>query len=107
MNILNIRIELTNPFDRWDYFNNLGCISGMITRFKAWELEHSYYSPLLFDFEMRWNRKCDHAGFECGIGLLGYGVHFRIYDTRHWDEYDNCWKIYPTDHYYEYTQTDR
>ena len=42
MNILNIRIELTNPFDRWGYFRNLGCISSMVTKFKAWELEHSY-----------------------------------------------------------------
>jgi hypothetical protein len=92
MNILNIRIELTNPRDRWDYFRNLGCVSGMITRFTAWELEHSYYSPLLFDFEMRWNRKTDHAGFEFGIGILGYGIHFRIYDTRHWNDFDNCWE---------------
>ena len=91
MNILNIRIELTNPWDRWDYFRNLGCISGLITRFTAWELEHTYYSPLLFDFEMRWNHKTDHAGFEFGIGLLGYGFHFRIYDTRHWDDYHQQW----------------
>jgi len=98
MNILNIRIEVTNPFDRWDYFRNLGSVSGKLTRFKAWELEHTYYSPLLFDFEMRWNHKTDHAGFEFGIGLLGYGFHFRIYDTRHWDDYHKQWAVYEYTH---------
>jgi hypothetical protein len=101
MNILNIRFELRNPFDRWDYFNNLGCISGMITKFKAWELEHTYYSPLLLDFELRWNRQTDHAGLEFGLGILGYGIHFRIYDTRHWNDYDKCWEEHNFSEYFE------
>lgn len=94
MNILNIRFELRNPFDCWDYFSNLGCVSGRIARFKAWELEHSYYSPLLLDFELCWTRAQDHAGFEFGLGILGYGIHFRIYDTRHYN--------YDTKQYEEY-----
>ena len=92
MHILNLRFELTNPWDPWDHFKNLGCISMMITRFKACELEHSYYSPLLFDCELSCTHKCDHAGFEFGVGILGYGIHFRIYDTRHWNDFDNCWE---------------
>ena len=101
MNILNLRFELKNPFDRWDYFRNLGCISGNLTRFKAWELEHTYYSPLLFDSELRWTRKIDHAGLEFGIGLLGYGINFRIYDTRHWNDFDNCWEEYDFHEYFK------
>jgi hypothetical protein len=101
VNISNIRIELTNPFDRWDYFRNLGCISGMLTKFKAWELEHSYYSPLLFDFELRWTCKQDHAGISFGFGLLGYGISFRIYDTRHWNDETNTWEVYKFDEYFE------
>jgi len=85
MNILHIRIELKNPFDRWDYFNNLGCIYGRMFGHKAWELEHSYYSPMLFDTDVRWCRHQDHAGIEIGIGIFGYGISFRMYDTRHWD----------------------
>ena len=104
MNILNLRFELNNPVDRWDYFNNLGCISGSLFKYKAWELEHSYYSPLLLDVEARWTHKADHAGFEFGIGILGYGVHIRIYDTRHWDDYHNKWEVYNFD---EYFKTDR
>jgi hypothetical protein len=94
MNILNIRIELKNPFDRWDYFNNLGCISGRVFGNKFWELEHSYYSPLLFDVNVRCTHRTDHAGFEIGIGLLGYGLNFHIYDSRHWDNDNNTWSTY-------------
>jgi hypothetical protein len=94
MNILNIRIELKNPFDRWDYFNNLGCMSGSLFNCKAWELEHSYYSPMLVDADVRWTRCQDHAGIEIGIGIFGYGVSFRMYDTRHWDYDKNTWSTY-------------
>jgi len=94
MNIVNIRIELKNPFDTWDYFNNFGCVSGVLFAHKAWELEHSYYSPLLFDFEVRWTRGQDHAGIEIGAGILGYGISFRIYDTRHWNHMENCWETH-------------
>ena len=94
MNIVNIRIELKNPFDTWDYFRNLGCVSGALFSHKAWELEHTYYSPLLFDFEVRWTRGQDHAGVEIGAGILGYGISFRIYDTRHWNHMENCWETH-------------
>jgi hypothetical protein len=95
MNIVNIRLELKNPFDTWDYFCNLGCVSGALFKHKAWELEHMYYSPMLFDVDVRWTRCQDHAGIEIGVGILGYGISFRIYDTRHWDCEQNA-----------YTQTD-
>jgi hypothetical protein len=101
MNILNIRIELTNPWDRWDYFKDLGCIWGKLGRYSAWELQHTYYSPLLADCEFRWNRRTDHAGIEIGIGLLGYGIHFRIYDTRHWNYDLNCYEERDYSEYFE------
>jgi hypothetical protein len=91
MNIFNLRFELTNPFDRWDYFRNLGSISGQIFEHKFWELEHTYYSPLLLDIEAHWKHKQDHAGISIGFGLLGYGVSFRIYDSRHWDDEQNAY----------------
>ena len=94
MNILNIRIELKNPFDRWDYFNNLGCIYGRLGKYKAWELAHSYYSPMLVDADIQWKHQTDHAGFEISIGILGYGINFHIYDSRHWDNDNNTWSTY-------------
>ena len=101
MNILNIRFELKNPFDCWEYFNNLGYISGRLFQHKAWELEHTYYSPLLCDMECSWTHHQDHAGFEFGLGILGYGISFRIYDTRHWNNYDKCWEEYNFDEYFK------
>jgi hypothetical protein len=101
MNILNIRIEISNPFDRWDYFKSLGCLWGKLGKYMAWELQHSYCSTLLIDCELRWTRKIDHAGFEFGIGLLGYGIHFRTYDTRHWNYDLDRWEEWNWD---EYTQ---
>jgi hypothetical protein len=94
MNILTLRFELTNPFDRWDYFKNLGCLSGRIpfTESKAWELEHTYYSPMLADADIRWTRSTDHAGLNIVLGLLGYAIHVTIYDTRHWDYDTDNWK---------------
>jgi len=101
MKLLNIRIELQSPFDRWDYFTNFGWISGMLTKYTAWELEHSYYSPMLFDCELRLSVREDHAGFEFGIGILGYGIHFLIYDTRHWNYDLNCYEERDFSEYFE------
>lgn len=94
MNILNIRIELTNPFDRWDCFKNLGCVYGKLFKHRAWELEHTYYSPMLLDVDVLWNTATDHAGLAITFGLLGYGISFRIYDTRHWNYETNKWEVY-------------
>jgi hypothetical protein len=94
MNIVNIRIELSNPFDRREFFKNLGCLSGKITKRLAWELEHSYLSTMLLDTDIRWTRGTDHAGIDIRIGILGYGIGFRIYDTRHWNYDTDSWEIY-------------
>jgi hypothetical protein len=94
MKVFTLRSQLSNPFDRWDYFNNLGCISGRLFGHLAWELEHTFYSPALFDIDCTLSTQEDHAGFEITIGLLGYGVHFRICDTRHWNYDTNTWEVY-------------
>jgi hypothetical protein len=91
MNIFSFRVELTNPFDRWEFFKNLGCISGKLTKNKAWELEHSFMSTMLVDADITWSHNRDHAGLSVTIGLIGYGVHFHIYDTRHWDYNANAY----------------
>jgi hypothetical protein len=96
MNILNARLELTNPFDRWEFFKPLGCISGKLIKHKAWELEHSYMSTMLVDFDLLWSVHTDHAGFRLTVGILGYGVGFQIYDTRHWNYERNSYETYIT-----------
>jgi hypothetical protein len=99
MNIANFRFELSNPFDRWEYFKPLGSINGRLFTNKAWELEHSFMSTMLIDTDFVWSHKTDHAGLSIMIGLLGYGVGFRIYDTRHWNSDTNNWEEYKFDEY--------
>ena len=91
MKIFSLRTQIHLPFD---HFKNLGCISGRISEHKVWELEHTYYSGSFFDIDVSWSIREDHAGFEICLGLFGYGVHFHIYDNRHWDDYHKCWEIY-------------
>ena len=44
------------------------------------------------DFTASW--KCDHAGFNTTITLPGIFFCFTFYDSRHWDEETNNYKIY-------------
>ena len=94
MNIINLRFELTNPFDRWEFFKPLGSVSGLLFWHKAWELEHSYMSTMLIDIDTNLTIRRDHAGLNITVGLLGYGLHFSIYDTRHWNYDLNQWVAY-------------
>jgi len=43
----------------------------------------------------------DHAGFEFGVGILGYGIHFRIYDTRHYNYDTKQYEEYDFSEYFE------
>jgi len=88
MKIFSLRTQISLPFD---HFKNLGSISGLLGYNKAWELEHNYYSGSLFDIDVSFSIREDHAGFDFTLGLFGYGVHFHIYDTRHWDYEKNAY----------------
>ena len=89
MKIISLRAQISLPFE---HFNNLGCLYGRIGKNMAWELEHTQYSGSLFDIDFSWSIREDHAGLEIGLGLFGYGVSFRMYDTRHWDYEKGCYK---------------
>jgi hypothetical protein len=89
MKIISLRAQISLPFE---HFNNLGCIHGCIGKNMAWELEHNHYSGSLFDIDFSWSIREDHAGIELTLGLFGYGIGFRIYDTRHWDYEQGCYQ---------------
>lgn len=93
MKLFNLQTQIYLPFD---HFKNLGCIYGRIGANKAWELEHTYYSGSLLDIDISLSVREHHAGFEITVGLFGYGIHFRIYDTRHWNYERNCYETYDT-----------
>lgn len=82
MKLFNLQTQIYLPFE---HFKNLGCIHGRIGANNAWELEHTYYSGSLLDIDISLSTREHHAGFEITLGLFGYGVSFRIYNTRHWD----------------------
>jgi hypothetical protein len=91
MKLVHLRFNLATP---WEAFKNLGCLHGRLGQHTAWELEHTYYAGSLVDLEFSISTHTDHAGLDFGLGLLGYGIGFRIYDTRHWDSDTNTWVTY-------------
>jgi len=95
MKIFMLRTQISLPFD---HFKNLGSIGGKLFGNKAWELEHTFYSGALFDFDTSYSIREDHAGFEFSLGILGYGIHFHFYDTRHWDYESESWQVYSNVH---------
>ena len=91
MKLINLRFNIATP---WEYFKSLGCLHGRLGQHKAWELEHNYYAGSLVDCEFSISTHTDHAGIDLGLGMLGYGIGFRIYDTRHWNTTLNNWVAY-------------
>jgi len=91
MKLISLRFNIATP---WEAFKNLGCLNGRLTRYKAWEIEHTYYAGSLVDCDFAVSIREDHAGIELCLGLLGYGIGFRVYDTRHWNTTLNTWVAY-------------
>lgn len=87
MLIFNFNLE--NPFGT--KFKNLGCRHGKITKNKAWEIQHYYDRRTLLSVELSYTIRESHAGLKFAISIIGYTIHFQIYDTRHWDYEKNEW----------------
>lgn len=51
----------------------------------------------LFGINFKIDWKCDHAGVEFQLTLLGTSHGFYLYDNRHWDYKNNKWEEYDTD----------
>lgn len=85
MKLFELRAQLTNPCVP-DYFKNFGAVYGRICQHWAWELEHCFYPRALVDIDISITAREDHQGFNFTVGVLGYGVHFTIYDTRHYKD---------------------
>lgn len=95
--MIKIELVLHNLWARGN-FKNLWNKAGSITRRKHWELELYRYSPefLGIRLDTGW-RGHDHAGFSVELILLGYILHAKIYDSRHWNYRTNSWEIYTGD----------
>lgn len=46
-----------------------------------------------FKFNLDWTRKCDHAGIEFVVEILGIHFYIKYYDARHWNYQENRWYL--------------
>jgi len=60
--------------------------NGQVSKTKFWELQiDNDNTGTIFNFNIDWTRKCDHAGFRFNFGVLSFNIDFNFYDNRHWD----------------------
>ena len=90
--MINLNLSLANPWYK-ENFKNLFGKFGTLNPHTVWEFEVIRYSRTLFEVAFEWTVRTDHAGPHIELGLFGYTVSARIYDTRHWDHNKNCWEI--------------
>jgi hypothetical protein len=88
-----LKFNIQNPWG--NDFKNVRCWSGKTPlRYKCWEFEILKSTDIVtVHFEITHRR--DHAGLNVELALLGYGIHFMIYDSRHWNWKNDTWEIYP------------
>lgn len=87
--MINFNFTISNPWsNRW---NTLWFKNGLFSTHKAWEF-NGYRTHHIIDINFSLNFKCDHAGLQILIGLVGYAVEFTFYDTRHWDTVNWDWE---------------
>lgn len=87
--MITFDFNIRNP---WSHrFQNLWSRHGTLpVPHKHWELE-ILREPVMVQLMLNVTHGQDHAGLELALGLLGYQIHFMIYDHRHWDHEKNQW----------------
>lgn len=77
----------------WNYIEKIDWSKGyhhfLGMKYKALELQISYFGCEAFDVSYSWRRRQDHAGISLEITLLGVLCAISIYDYRHWNEVEN------------------
>jgi len=86
---LEFQIAWLKP-EVWNFFSFVFKIND----YKHYFLFYFQFLGDLFKINLEWNREKDHAGFNIDLMLFGAFIEFNIYDTRHWDEENECWKKY-------------
>ena len=51
-----------------------------------------YEKTNIFNINIKFSKKTDHAGFEFDLEIWNLYLYFRIYDNRHWCYYCNNWE---------------
>lgn len=85
-----INLSIQNPFS--DRFQNIKCWSGALPiAFKFWELQ-ILKGPDILEILFEITARRDHAGLRLEFGLLGFNINFSIYDSRHWNHFEQNWE---------------
>lgn len=90
--MISFNFNLRNPWS--NEFANLRS-RAYATPFKNKFIELEFYKDsTLVSFMFNWTIRQSHAGLDIDIGLLGYNVHFNLYDNRHWNTEEGRWMFY-------------
>jgi len=88
--MINLWVNISNPFVSSDYLTTFWYKHGQITDHKSWEFQATTDNCILL-LGLSLTTRRSHAGLRLELGLLGYSVSFEIYDNRHWDYISNSW----------------
>lgn len=88
--MIHFNFAVTNP--SWDNrFKNLWHAAGeSYWKYKQWEVQ-LMQNDCIVRVELAFTTRCDHAGVQLELGLLGYEIHFGLCDTRHWNYEKKRW----------------
>ena len=89
--MINFNFELRNPFS--NRFDTLYYKDAEFENNKFGEIQVMKDTNIVM-FQVRFSTRCDHAGMELGIGLLGYSVRIQYCNTRHWNYDEGRYYVY-------------
>ncbi len=89
--MISFSFNIRNPYSQQS--KNLWSKMWYVYTNKYAELE-VYKDSSLLSFNFSWTIRQSHAGLDIEFGLLGYCVHFNLYDNRHWNYTEGRWMIY-------------
>jgi hypothetical protein len=75
--------------------NNIHCLFCKLSQNKALEIQWGRFDESdshWFSFEMKFDTKGDHAGFEWHNEVFRWHFRIAVYDCRHWDYDNECWQ---------------
>ena len=90
-------LRLRNPFNKRDdaYIHNYYNKVWRITKNKSIEIQISRWNNLTNLIDIQFNIEPsghDHAGADFNVTLLHFYAMIHLYDRRHWDYDNNCWR---------------
>lgn len=91
--MISFSFNIRNPYSQ--QFKNLWNKMWYVYTNKYAELE-VYRDSSFLSFNFSWTIRQSHAGLDIELGLLGYCLHFNLYDNRHWN--------YEAGRYYKYSE---